>query len=110
MADDLPNGMGDAALGPVTGHLYSPAHPSAMNKDFVAAYKKAFGNRPGFMAVSGYDGIHLVYEALKKTGGETHGDALVGAMKGMESEMPRGPISIGPGNRHIVPNISISDG
>jgi branched-chain amino acid transport system substrate-binding protein len=29
-----------------------------MNKDFVAAYKKAFGNRPGFMAVSGYDGIH----------------------------------------------------
>jgi len=37
-----------------------------MNKDFVAAYKKAFGSRPGFMAVSGYDGIHLIYEALKK--------------------------------------------
>ncbi len=53
MDDDLLNGMGDAALGAVTAHLYSAAHPSAMNKEFVAAYKKAFGNRPGFMAVSG---------------------------------------------------------
>ena len=65
MDDDLLNGMGDAALGTVTAHLYSAAHPSAMNKEFVAAYKKSFENRPGFMAVSGYDGIHLIYEALK---------------------------------------------
>src|SRR6201988_1364481 len=70
MDDDLLNGMGDAALGTVTAHLYSAAHPSAMNKEFVAAYKKAFNNRPGFMAVGGYDGIHLIYEALKKTGGK----------------------------------------
>jgi len=94
MDDDLLNGMGDAALGAVTAHLYSAAHPSAMNKDFVAAYKKAFSQRPGFMAVGGYDGIHLIYEALKKTGGKTDGDALVGAMKGMKWESPRGPISI----------------
>ena len=51
MDDDLLNGMGDAALGTVTAHIYSAAHPSAMNKDFVAAYKKAFNARPGFMAV-----------------------------------------------------------
>src|SRR3989440_5104047 len=61
MDDDLLNGMGDAALGTVTAHLYSAAHPSKMNKEFVASYKKAFGSRPGFMAVSGYDGIHLIY-------------------------------------------------
>src|SRR3979490_501451 len=73
MDDDLLNGMGDAALGAVTAHLYSAAHPSAMNKAFVAAYKKAFGTRPGFMAVSGYDGIHLIYEALKTTGGKPDG-------------------------------------
>src|SRR6186713_2529075 len=48
MDDDLLNGMGDAALGTVTAHLYSAAHPSAMNKEFVAAYKKAYGTRPGF--------------------------------------------------------------
>src|SRR5262244_2996352 len=107
MDDDLPNGMGDAALGTVTAHLYSAAHPSAMNKDFVAAYKKDFGNRPGFMAVSGYDGIHLIYEALKKTNGNTDGDKLIEAMKGMKWESPRGPISIDPETRDIVQNIYI---
>src|SRR6202041_1042741 len=104
MDDDLLNGMGDAALGTVTAHIYSAAHPSQTNKDFVAAYRKDFGNRPGFMAVSGYDGIHLIYEALKKTGGNTDGDALIAAMKGMKWESPRGPISIDPETRDIVQN------
>jgi branched-chain amino acid transport system substrate-binding protein len=107
MDDDLLNNMGDAALGTVTAHLYSAAHPSAMNKEFVAAYKKAYSNRPGFMAVSGYDGIHLIYEALKKTGGKTDGDGLIEAMKGMKWESPRGPISIDPDTRDIVQNIYI---
>jgi branched-chain amino acid transport system substrate-binding protein len=107
MDDDLLAGMGDAALGTVTAHLYSAAHPSAMNKDFVAAYKKAFNQRPGFMAVGGYDGIHLIYEALKKTGGKTDGDALIEAMKGMKWESPRGPISIDPETRDVVQNIYI---
>lgn len=105
--DDLLNNMGDAVLGTVTAHLYSAAHPSPMNKDFVAAYKKAFGTRPGFMAVSGYDGIHLIYEALKKTSGDTNGDKLIEAMKGMKWESPRGPISIDPETRDIVQNIYI---
>jgi branched-chain amino acid transport system substrate-binding protein len=107
MDDDLLNGMGDAALGTVTAHMYSTAHPSAANKSFVAANRKAFNARPGFVAVCGYDGIHLIYEALKKTGGKTDGDALVGAMKGMQWESPRGPISIDPETRDIVQNIYI---
>ena len=105
--DDLLNGMGDAALGTVTAHIYSAAHPSKMNKDFVAAYKKEFGTRPGFMAVGGYDGIHLIYEALKKTDGKTDGDALIAAMKGMKWESPRGEISIDPETRDIVQNVYI---
>jgi branched-chain amino acid transport system substrate-binding protein len=109
MDDDLLNSMGDAALGAVTAHLYSAAHPSQKNKDFVAAYKKAFGERPGFMAVGGYDGMHLIYEALKKTGGKADGDSLVGAMKGMAWESPRGPISIDPETRDIVQNIYIRE-
>ena len=105
MDDDLLNGMGDSALGAVTAHMYSAAHPSALNKQFVAAYQKAFNSRPGFVAVGGYDGIHLIYEALKKTGGKTDGDALIAAMKGMAWESPRGPISIDPDTRDIVQNI-----
>ena len=66
-----------------------------------------FGSRPGFMAVGGYDGIHLIYQALKKTDGNSDGDTLVEAMKGMKWESPRGPISIDPDTRDIVQNIYI---
>src|SRR5438270_3046315 len=107
VGDDLLNGMGDAALGTVTAHMYSAAHPSAENRDFVAAYQKAFNSRPGFVAVGGYDGIHLIYAALKKTGGKADGDLLIAAMKGMKWESPRGPISIDPETRDIVQNIYI---
>jgi branched-chain amino acid transport system substrate-binding protein len=106
--DDLVNGMGDAVIGTITAHFYSVDHDSAANKAFVAAFKKANGGmRPNFMAVSGYDGMHLMYEALKKTGGKTGGDSLIAAMKGMAWESPRGPISIDPDTRDIVQNVYI---
>jgi branched-chain amino acid transport system substrate-binding protein len=108
MDDDLIGGMGDAVIGTVTAHLYSADHDSKLNKDFVAAFKKANdGMRPNFMAVGGYDGMHLIYEALKKTGGKTDGDALIEAIKGMAWESPRGPVSIDPQTRDIVQNIYI---
>jgi branched-chain amino acid transport system substrate-binding protein len=102
--DDLLPNMGDAVIGTVTVHHYSAAHPSAMNKAFVAAFEKASKFRPNFMAVGGYDGMHLIYEALKKTGGNTDGDALIAAMKGMKWESPRGPMSIDPETRDVIHN------
>jgi branched-chain amino acid transport system substrate-binding protein len=105
--EDLP-GMSDAMIGTVTAGFYSVAHPSALNKEYVAAFKLANANvRPNFISVSAYDGMHLIYEALKKTGGKTEGDALVAAMKGMSWESPRGPVSIDPETREIVQNIYI---
>jgi len=106
--DDLLNAMGDSVLGAVTAHMYSASHPSQMNKAFVEAFKKLNGGlRPNFMAVGGYDGMHLIYEALKKTKGATDGDGLIAAMKGMAWESPRGPISIDPETRDIIQNIYI---
>jgi len=105
--DDLLPNMGDAVLGAVTAHMYSAAHPSKLNKDYVAAFEKANNFRPNFMSVGGYDGIHLIYEALNKTKGDTDGDKLIAAMKGAKWESPRGPISIDPDTRDIVQNIYI---
>jgi len=102
--NDLP-GMGDSMLGVVTAGIYSTAHDSQVNKDYVAAFEKANNMRPNFISLGGYDGMHLIYEALKKTGGKTDGEALVNAMKGMSWESPRGPISIDPDTREIVQNI-----
>ncbi len=106
--DDILNGFGDAALGVITAHFYATAHPSEKNRAYVDAFKKANpGMRPNFMSVGGYDGMHLIYEALKKTNGSTDGDALIGAMKGMKWESPRGPISIDPETRDIIQNIYV---
>ncbi len=105
--DDILNGMGDAALGAITSHHYSAAHDSPENKAFVEAFKKANNNmRPNFMAVGGYDGLHLIYEGLKKTNGQG-GQALIDAMKGLSWTSPRGPVSIDPETRDIVQNIYV---
>jgi branched-chain amino acid transport system substrate-binding protein len=101
--DELP-GMTDAVLGIVTAHNYSAVHDSALNKTFVTDFVKAYGKRPNMIAVSGYDGMHLIFEALKKTGGKTDGDALVAAMKGMTWESPRGPMEIDSRTRDVVHN------
>jgi branched-chain amino acid transport system substrate-binding protein len=108
LTDDeaLPN-MGDAMLGAVTAHFYSAAHPSELNKTFAEAYQKAYSSRPNFMAVSGYDGMHAIYQALQKTGGSSDGPALVAAMKGAAWESPRGPMSIDRNTGEVVHNIYI---
>jgi branched-chain amino acid transport system substrate-binding protein len=104
--DDLPT-TGDTLLGVVTAGIYSAAHPSKLNQEFTAAYQKATGHRANFLAASGYDAMHLIYEALKKTNGDTDADKVVAAMKGMSWESPRGPISIDPRTRDIVQNVYI---
>jgi len=104
--DDQLNDMGDGALGVVTSHHYSAAHPSALNKKFVEAFSKANkGMRPNFMAVGGYDGMRVIYEALRASKGQGGGDALLAAMKGQIFESPRGPIYIDAQTRDVVQNI-----
>ena len=105
--DNAMRGLGEAALGIITAYHYDPHHDSPMNKDFVKAYRDAYGRNPDIYSVGGYDGMHLIYEALKKTGGKTDGDSLIAAAKGMAWESPRGPISIDPETRDIVQTVYI---
>jgi branched-chain amino acid transport system substrate-binding protein len=105
--DDILNSMGDVANGVVTSHHYSASHNSPLNKKFVAAFEKAnAGMRPNFMAVGGYDGMRVIYEAAKTTKGGS-GDALLNAMKGQVFESPRGPMFIDAQTRDVVHNIYI---
>ena len=106
--DDQLNTMGDQMIGMITAHDYSAAHDSPLNKKYVEEFKKANNFRPDFVSVGGYDGMHLIYEGLKKTGGKTDGDTLLAAMKGMRWESPRGMMSIDPETRDIIQNIYIS--
>ena len=104
--DDQLNDMGDVALGVINSHHYSAAHPSAANKKFVDAFQAANKFRPNFMAVGGYDGMRVIYNALNATKGQG-GEALLNAMKGQLFESPRGQILIDAQTREIVQDIYI---
>jgi branched-chain amino acid transport system substrate-binding protein len=105
--DDQLADMGDVALGVVNSHHYSAAHPSALNKKFVAAFEAANKFRPNFMAVAGYDGMRVITKALEATKGQGGGDALLAAMKGQLFESPRGQVLIDAQTRDIVQDIYI---
>jgi branched-chain amino acid transport system substrate-binding protein len=99
--------MGDLSLGMITSGHYDFNHKSKANADFVKAYNAEFKRNPDFFSVGGYDGMHVIYEAIKKAGGKTDGDSLIAAAKGLKWESPRGPMSIDPETRDVVQNVYI---
>jgi branched-chain amino acid transport system substrate-binding protein len=105
--DDLLESMGSVAVGVVTSFHYSAAHDSPENKKYVDSFMKTNHFRPNFMSVGGYDGMHLIYEAVKKAGANADGDKLVEAMKGMQWTSPRGPMQIDPATRDPIQNVYI---
>jgi branched-chain amino acid transport system substrate-binding protein len=100
-------GMGDASLGIITVWHYDFNDDSKLNKEFVASFNAEFKRNPDFSSVGGYDGMHVIYEALKKSGGKTDGDSLVAAARGLRFESPRGPIEIDAETRDIVQNMYV---
>ena len=99
--------MGDVALGIITVANYDYNLNNPQNRAFVKAYFEAYGRNPDIFSIGGWDGMHLIYEALKKTKGSTDGDALIAAAKGMKWNSPRGPMSIDPETRDVIQTIYI---
>ncbi|MGH9312060.1 MAG: ABC transporter substrate-binding protein, partial [Vicinamibacterales bacterium] len=105
--DEARKSMGDASLGIITVYHYDHNHDSALNREFVKAFNEAYGRNPNIYSIGGYDGMHLIYEALKKTGGKTDAESLIVAAKGMKWESPRGPVAIDPETRDIIQTVYI---
>lgn len=102
--------MGETARGIITTFHYTLERDDPLNNEFVKAYRDANKNRaPDLFSIGGYDGMHLIYEVLKKTNGDTDGDALVEAAKGMSWDSPRGPMSIDPETRDVVQTVYIRE-
>jgi len=108
--DDLLESMGAPAVGIITSFHYSAAHDSPENKAYLDAFMNANnGMRPNFHSLGGYDGMHLIYEAVKKAGPDATGEQLVEAMKGQKWVSPRGPMSIDPATRQTVQNVYLRE-
>ena len=102
--EELPN-MGDVALGVLTVHHYSAAATRPANKEFVAAWKKEYGQNetPNFVAVGAYDGAALIVDAIKQQKGKLDAEKTMEIFKHWKNpNSPRGPISIDPETRDIV--------
>jgi len=107
-AETVLDAIGEPSVGVITSFHYAEGHNSPENKAFTDAWYKAYGpDRPDFMAVGGYDGMHLIAETLKKTGGNADVDQFIAAAKGMKWMSPRGPVGIDPDTRDIVQTIYI---
>jgi branched-chain amino acid transport system substrate-binding protein len=103
---ELPN-IGDVALGVVSSMHYSAQHKSPANEAFIKAWHEAYGKEsdPDFFSVGAYDGMHLIYDIIKKLDGKIDGDKAMEIAKGWAVESPRGPIAIDPATRDIVQNV-----
>ena len=102
--------MGDTAKGIITTFHYTMERDDPINNEFVKGYRDANNGRsPDLFSIGGYDGMHLIFETLKKTNGDVSGDALIEASKGMAWDSPRGPISIDPETRDIIQTVWIRE-
>lgn len=107
--DSIVEAIGKPALGAITAGHYSTAHDSPLNREYVAAYAKAYGNklRPNYMSVAGYDGMAAIYTALNKTGGDAEAGKFVGALKGAKWDSPRGTVAIDAQTRDVTQTVYI---
>ncbi|HEV7346598.1 MAG TPA: ABC transporter substrate-binding protein [Devosia sp.] len=102
--------MGETARGIITTFHYTLERDDPLNQAYVEGYTAANdGREPDLFSIGGYDGMHLIFEALKATNGDTSGAALVEAAKGMAWDSPRGPMSIDPETRDVIHNVYIRE-
>ncbi|MCR6670187.1 ABC transporter substrate-binding protein [Devosia ginsengisoli] len=102
--------MGETARGIITTFHYTLERDDPLNKAYVDGYTAANnGREPDLFSIGGYDGMHLIYEAVKATNGDTSGDALIEAAKGMAWDSPRGPMSIDPETRDVIQTVYIRE-
>jgi branched-chain amino acid transport system substrate-binding protein len=106
-AEQALKSMGDSALGIITAWHYDYTSKDPNNVVFVKLFNEMHKRNPDFFSVGGYDGMHLIYEALTKTGSNTDGEALVAAARGMKWDSPRGPMAIDPETRDVIQTIYI---
>jgi len=102
--EELPN-MGDVALGVTTVFHWSLVGDRPANKQFVADWKKEYGQNeiPNFLSVGSWDGTALIFEMIKQQKGKLNPERSMEIAKHWKFEnSPRGPISIDPETRDII--------
>jgi branched-chain amino acid transport system substrate-binding protein len=99
----------DAALGVKNGSQWTHDLDNPANRQFVAAYRKAYGRTPTLYASQGYDAARLLGSALKQVNGDvSQMDALRQAIRKADFESVRGKFSFSA-NQHPVQDLYIRE-
>lgn len=101
--------VGPAALGVKNGSQWTHDLDNEANKQFVAAYQKAYGRMPTLYASQGYDTARLIGSALKSVDGDLSDlDKFKQAVKAADFASVRGNFSFGS-NQHPVQDLYIRE-
>lgn len=85
--------VGDAALGAVEAHHWTPDLDNAKNKRFVKDYVAKFAHMPSHLAAAAYDAPGLIAAGMKAVGGKTDDMAAVArAIRTTPFDSPRGTL------------------
>lgn len=99
----------DSALGVKNGSQWSHDLDNPANRQFVAAFRKAYGRTPTLYASQGYDAARLIGSGLKAVGGDvSRTDALRQAIRQADFESVRGKFAFSA-NQHPVQDLYIRE-
>ncbi len=96
---------GKAADGIIGALHYVPSLDNPENQTFQAAYQAKYKKLGSEFAVAGYDAGHAVANAVAASGGDKA--KFKAALKNINFNGPRGPLSIDPATNNVVQNIYI---
>jgi branched-chain amino acid transport system substrate-binding protein len=103
-------GPPELEIGLISSQNYTYTHDSKLNREFVAAFQKAYGGateEPNFDACAAFDVMNAIYTIAKQQNGSLDPDKTMAAVRGMRFESPRGPLMIDPQTRGAVENVYI---
>ncbi len=104
--DELLELVGDPIEGVISTGFYTTDDKNPTNVQFLANYAKVDSSRaPNYLAVSTYDAMHIIYEAIKKADGKFVPEQIVELAKGMQIDSPRGTLTIDPETRDAIMDV-----
>jgi len=107
--DEELGNIGDQAVGLVTSGIYTADATRPANKEFVEAFHKEFGDKilnPDFETADAWDGMKMIFDLVKSTGGKFTGDQAMDFLKQWKNpDSPKGAVMIDPETRQIVQSV-----
>lgn len=88
--------LGEAAIGAITLHPYTPEKETSRNVEFVSNYMDAYDIPPDIFSCQGYDSAQAIEKAVSDSGGSTDAADIRDALAGTEIDSPRGNFQFDP--------------